>query len=131
MNQQQSEYAMYEARAHKRPPGLVSKDEEVRTMAENRIKVAPDVCSYTDEEHAKLNFEITIPGVKKNDIDLKIHEDSLSLSAKRKDFDYATTLSFCCPVKAGEARAKYENGLLRIEVPFKDLMEDAVKVPVD
>ena len=34
------------------------------------------------------------------------------------------------PVKPDKAEATYENGLLRIEVPFKDPMEDAVKVAV-
>jgi HSP20 family molecular chaperone IbpA len=33
-------------------------------------------------------------------------------------------------VKPDKAEANYENGLLRIEVPFKDPMEDAVKVTV-
>jgi HSP20 family molecular chaperone IbpA len=33
-------------------------------------------------------------------------------------------------VKPAKAEAIYENGLLRIEVPFKDPMEDAVKVAV-
>ena len=34
------------------------------------------------------------------------------------------------PVKPDKAEAFYEHGLLRIEVPFKDPMEDAVKVAV-
>jgi HSP20 family molecular chaperone IbpA len=34
------------------------------------------------------------------------------------------------PVKPDKAEANYENGLLRIEVPFKDPMEDAVKVAI-
>jgi HSP20 family molecular chaperone IbpA len=33
-------------------------------------------------------------------------------------------------VKPNKAEAIYENGLLRIEVPFKDPMEDAVKVAI-
>jgi HSP20 family molecular chaperone IbpA len=33
-------------------------------------------------------------------------------------------------VKPAKAEATYEYGLLRIEVPFKDPMEDAVKVAV-
>ena len=34
------------------------------------------------------------------------------------------------PVKPDKAEAIYEHGLLRIEVPFKDPMEDAVKVAI-
>jgi HSP20 family protein len=99
-------------------------------MAEGRVKVTPEVCSYVDEEHSKLVVEITIPGVEKKDINLRMHEDSFNLIAPRKDIEYVTSLSFCCPVLPDSAEAKYENGLLRVEVPFKDTMEDAVKITV-
>lgn len=99
-------------------------------MEEEKIKISPDVCSYVDDEHKRLNIEIALPGVAKKDIKLKMHEDSCNLIAARKDFDYVTAFTFCCPVKPEEAKAKYENGLLKIQIPFKDPMEDAVKVTV-
>jgi len=33
-------------------------------------------------------------------------------------------------VKPDKAEANYKDGLLRIEVPFKDPMEDAIKVAI-
>ena len=95
-----------------------------------KIKRAAEVCSYVDEEHSKLNMEVSLPGVRKGDISLKMHDDSFNLSAPREDVEFVTSLAFCCPVKAKDAVAHYEDGLLRISVPFKDPMEDAVTVSI-
>lgn len=99
-------------------------------MAEEKISVSPDVCSYYDNDESHINIEVSLPGVKKEDISLKFLEDSLFLSAPRDDIKYVATLSLCCPVVPGKAVAKYENGLLKISAPFKDAMDDAVEVKV-
>lgn len=99
-------------------------------MKVDKIKVAPEICSYVDDNHTRLTLEIAVPGVRREEIALKMHEDSFNLSAPREDVEYVTALSFCCPVKPEKAEAKYENGLLKITVPFKDPMEDAVKIEI-
>jgi hypothetical protein len=59
-----------------------------------------------------------------------ILEDSVHLLAPARDIEYVSALALGWPVKPDKAEATYENGLLRIEVPFKDPMEDAVKVVI-
>ena len=75
-------------------------------------------------------MEFAIPGAPTESIDVKVLEDSLYLSAPARDIEYVSALALGWPVKPGKAEATYENGLLRIEVPFKDPMEDAVKVAI-
>ena len=95
-----------------------------------RMKVAPDTVAYADAQHHKLIVEFAIPGAPTETIDLKLLEDSVHLLAPARDIDYVSALALGWPVKPDKAEATYENGLLRIEVPFKDPMEDAVKVAV-
>jgi HSP20 family protein len=101
-------------------------------MAHERRKVAPCVASCVDDRHSRFFLEVELPGVRKEDIKLTMHEDSLYLTAVRADgyIEYATTYGLCCPVKAEEAKAKYENGLLKIEVPFTEVLEGAVNIAV-
>ncbi len=99
-------------------------------MLENRIRVAPNTVAYADEENHKLVVEFAIPGAPTETIDVKLLPDSVHLTAPAKDIEYVSALALARPVKPAKAEAIYENGLLRIEVPFKDPMEDAVKVPV-
>ncbi len=100
-------------------------------MPENRIRIAPNTTvAYADEETRKLLVEFAIPGAPADTIDLKILADSVHLTAPAKDIEYVSALALAWPVKPEKAEAIYENGLLRIEVPFKDPMEDAVKVAI-
>lgn len=101
-----------------------------KEIEEKRI-VSPEVCSYVDDDHEFLTIEVSVPGVNKDDIVLKMHDDSFALAADREEFRFATALSFCCPVNPDKADAQYENGLLKVKVPFRDPMDDAVKVPIN
>jgi HSP20 family protein len=96
----------------------------------DKVKMPAEVCSYVDEKDMTLHLEISVPGVKKEDVQLKMLDDSFSLRAPREDFDYTATMAFCCPVKAKEAKAEYRDGLLRIAVPFRDVLDDAINVTI-
>ena len=99
-------------------------------MPIERMKVAPDTVAYADGEHHRLILEFAIPGAPTETIDVKMLEDSVHLLAPARDIEYVSALALSWPVKPDKAAATYENGLLRIEVPFKDPMEDAVKVAI-
>lgn len=93
-------------------------------------KVAPKVFAYPDEEHENLLVEVELPGVAKENIKFKLHEDSFYIHATKEGVEYATSYSICCPVKAEKADAKYADGLLSVKVPYKQPFGDAVEVKI-
>jgi HSP20 family protein len=99
-------------------------------MTESRIRVAPSTVAYADDEKNRLVVEFAIPGAPTDTIDLKLLPDSVHLIAPARDIEYVSALALAWPVKPDKAEAIYEHGLLRIEVPFKDPMEDAMKVAI-
>jgi HSP20 family protein len=99
-------------------------------MLESRMKVSPDTVAYSDTANRKLVVEFAIPGAPVDTVDVKILADSVHLTAPARDVEYVASLALAWPVKPDKAEATYANGLLRIEVPFKDPMEDAVKVVI-
>jgi HSP20 family protein len=102
-------------------------------MEKERIdkrKMAAELCSCVDEDKSNLHLEFTIPGVKKENIDLKMNNDSFSLKAETNDVEYVSTGNFCCPVEIKESDANYENGLLLINVPLTDPWDNAYNVPI-
>ena len=99
-------------------------------MQVERKKVAPVTVVYADVMQRKLLVEFAIPGAPTDGIDLKILKDSVHLFAPARDIEYVAALALGWPVKPDKAEANYEHGLLRIEVPFKDPMEDAVQVTI-
>ena len=105
-------------------------DKESVKMPAYRMKVSPDTVAYGDAENRKLVVEFAIPGAPADTVDVKILRDSVHLAAPARDVEYVASLALAWPVKPEKAEATYEHGLLRIEVPFKDPMEDAVKVAV-
>lgn len=105
-------------------------DKEVIAMADEKFKMSAEVCSCVDEKTNSLNLEICIPGVRKEDIRLKMRNDLFELFAPREDFDYVSMGGFCCPVKAEKADASYDNGVLKVIVPFAERMEDALQIDI-
>lgn len=100
-------------------------------MEEEKIKISPEHTTYTDDEHSVFTIEVEIPGATKDEIAFKMSEDSFYLSAPAADKLFIMNHATCHPVIPEEAKATYKNGLLKVDVPFKDSVSHAVEVKVE
>ena len=83
-----------------------------------------------DAEGENYIVEVDLPGVKKKDIDLSMHEDIMHVLAEREDLAFHGHLHFPIKVDPKKARAKFSNGLLRVEVPLKEKRSPPIKIEV-
>ncbi|NHJ47264.1 MAG: Hsp20/alpha crystallin family protein [Asgard group archaeon] len=91
-------------------------------------------CDCDDVANDHYHITLELPGVKKKDIDLKIIKSGLRLRAnKGKNIEYVSELKFLCDADTDKVEAKYEDGLLTVDVPFDcpDPFRDVSSVKVD
>ncbi len=97
----------------------------------NITRISPNVCAYPSEEKQRMFIQVELPGVKKEDVKFKLLEDSFSIRASKGDIEYVGTYGLCCPVIPKDAKATFNEGLLIVEVPYRDVFTEAVEVPVE
>lgn len=85
------------------------------------------------EGEKSFNVDLAVPGMKKDDFQIEVNEDLLSIRSERKseneeenekftkrEFNYSSFVrSFRLPenVDAEKIEAKYQDGILRLEIP--------------
>ncbi len=81
--------------------------------------VTPDI--WIDHNDKTYFIDIQLPGVKKEHIDLSVGEQSICIQAARTDepIVYLGCFSLAHQVDEEKAKAKFENWVLRVEIPLK------------
>ncbi len=91
----------------------------------------PAIDMFEDKDNFVLRVEL--PGTKKEDIDLSLHDGSLSISGERKSEDkyqdsevhraerffgrFQRTISVPAPVSPDNIKAQYKDGILTVTLP--------------
>ncbi|MHA1734092.1 MAG: Hsp20/alpha crystallin family protein [Promethearchaeota archaeon] len=94
-------------------------------------EVYPNTCSSYDSGEGVFEYEVHLPGVLREDIDLRVLPELFDLKARREHVLYTATEYFPYEVDVGSVEGKYENGLLRISGKFKDPLADAVEIHLE
>lgn len=92
--------------------------------------ISPVTCMYPSDDYENLLIEVVLPGVEKKDISFKLTENSFYVAANKAGVKYVDSYSTCCPVDPKKAVAKYENGVLKVTVPYIKPLDNLVSVKI-
>ncbi|WP_292488042.1 Hsp20/alpha crystallin family protein [Methanohalobium sp.] len=90
-------------------------------------------CMYEriDISGKELIIEVNLLGVKAENIDFKLAEDSFAVRATNENIKYSGSSFTCCPVIPDKAEAKYLNGTLTVRVPLQKPFPKPVNIKID
>jgi len=108
----------------KKPEIMENKTMEQEVM----YRVFPDMSRTIKREEKIIEIEVSLPGVKKEDIKLKALPTWFYLTARRGQMEYSANQSFGAEIVPEKTTAKYEHGLLVIKAVIKDPFDDAQEV---
>ncbi|MHA1431378.1 MAG: Hsp20/alpha crystallin family protein [Candidatus Freyarchaeota archaeon] len=92
-----------------------------------KIVYSPSYCIFHDKENYYM--EIELPGIKKKDIEVEMTENSICVRGEKEDLIYSGCWALYHSVDPKKAVAKFDSGLLKITIPFKEPIK-TVKVKI-
>ncbi|MFX1317342.1 MAG: Hsp20/alpha crystallin family protein [Promethearchaeota archaeon] len=107
-----------------------SEIEEIKEEPKSRL-IIPEICMYDNEDSTGYIIEVILPGVEKDTIKLKMNKDNLIIYGEADTLKYGGLFQLCCPVDTDKAKSTYRNGLLKIEVPYLDMLKDTVEIEIE
>lgn len=118
--------AMIERKKHE----MTESKQEKEKINESLYNVFPDMTRNIDYDKRVIKFEVSIPGVKKEDIKLKALPNWFFLEAKRGQLLYSANQNFGKKIIPEKTTAKYENGLLEITAHIPDPFDGAKEIKI-
>jgi HSP20 family protein len=88
-----------------------------KQVKKEKPTLAPTV--YMDHDLKNYYIQVELPGVKKEDVELSISEQSLCVKGPREDIELLGCYVLAHPVDTEKVKAKFENGLLNVMIPLK------------
>ncbi len=86
--------------------------------------------TFLDDKGENYLIDVELPGVKKKDIEVSMHDDLFHINAEKKDLTFHGHLHFPLKVNPKKAQAKFSNGLLKVTVPIKEKRKPPTKIKV-
>jgi len=80
--------------------------------------------AYMDHDKKFYYVEIELPGVRKEDVELTVSDQSFCVRAPRDDIEFLGCFILAHLAETDLTRAKFENGMLSMEIPLKKLQKE-------
>jgi len=96
-----------------------------------KIVISPEMCMFVNDDDSGFIFEFILPGVKKDTIKLLMNDKQIFIKGESELFIYTNFYRLSGPVLHDKVKATYDKGLLRVEIPFKDLTTDMMDIEIN
>jgi HSP20 family molecular chaperone IbpA len=95
----------------------------VEKMAQEEKRVVVPIINFNHNgDDTGLEIRVDMAGASKDSVDLDVGDKGFCIKAEAEDFRYENCYMLAHEVKREEAKAKFDSGLLKISVPFKDTL---------
>jgi len=78
---------------------------------------------YMDHDDKNYYIQVELPRVKKEDAELEVSDQSFCVRGEKTDIELLGCYILTHAVNAEKAKAKFDNGLLSIEIPIKKILK--------